>query len=254
MTAVGSDIQNASERSLDVIVLTWNDQADMCRAATSALDSSRVDAHVRVIDNGSEPPAEVPEGCELVRSERNLGVGGGRNLGASASNSDLLCFLDSDAILEPDCLSRLAEAMSEGVAVTAPVFVGQDPAVSAGTRPTVRRKLWRAVGATDRYRRRVASPDPDGCWDVDFVIGACLMVRTDVFRELGGFDDRDLFGPEDLEFCDRVRGAGWRVRQVAAARCHHEARRGHRRILSRRGLRHGLAVMRYYAGRERRAP
>lgn len=239
---------------LDVIILTWNDQADMLRAVRSAQNSSRVDANVLVFDNGSEPPADVPDGCELVRSESNLGVGGGRNRAARASEASFICFLDSDAVLEPDCLARLAEAMTDDVAVTAPVFVGQDPAVSAGLRPTIRRKLWRAMGGTDRYRRASAASDSEGCWDVDFVIGACLMVRTDVFRELGGFDDRDLFGPEDLEFCDRVRDAGWRVRQVAAARCHHEARRGHRRVLSRRGLRHGIAVMRYYAGRERRAP
>lgn len=232
--------------SVDVIVLTWNDGDVLDVALRSALGSVGVETRVFVVDNGSEPAARCPASVELIRSESNLGVARGRNLGARYAQSEFLCFLDSDAELLPDTLVELLRALrsNDDIAMVVPVFVDQPPEASAGVRPSIGRKLARAFGLTSLYRAPKARSNE--YWDVDFGIGACQFVRRSVFEELGGFDEQIFYGPEDLELCDRIRSQGRRVVQVRDARCIHPPRRRNRSILRRGGLRHARAVVGYY--------
>ncbi|HEY9562767.1 MAG TPA: glycosyltransferase family A protein, partial [Nocardioides sp.] len=86
----------APDNEIDVVVLCWNDQADARRAIGSALESQGVEVRVHVVDNGSEPafePGVADPRIEVIRSEMNLGVGGGRNLGAANGHHPFVCFL-----------------------------------------------------------------------------------------------------------------------------------------------------------------
>jgi hypothetical protein len=235
-----------STPSVDVVILTWNDADEAIGAARSALASEGVDVGVVIVDNGSEarfePPADLA-GISVVRSERNLGVGGGRNRGVAAGERPYVCFLDSDARLVPHALAQLVRPLADpAVAVVGPTYQGQAPEVSAGRAPTFRRKAARALGLTDRYRRVRRRPGQPW-WDVDFVIGACQVLRREDHRAVGGVDASELFGPEDVDFCLRFRAAGRRVVQLADPCVDHVARRSARRLLTRRGLRHARAVV-----------
>ncbi len=251
--------QDGRVNRIDVTILTWNDDSQATQAARSALlppgDIGGLAGDVRVVvfDNGSEPRAEIAlDGVRLERSQVNLGVAAGRNRAASFGDGELICFLDSDATLEPGCLARLASALLEydSAAVAAPVFVGQAPEQSAGRAPGIMRKVARGLGAVDTY----GPVDRQGdVWEVEFAIGACQMVRREVFEELGGFDETYFYGPEDVDLCLRVRQAGHKVIQVASARCNHEPRRHSRHLWSARGLRHGVALARHL-WRHRGAP
>jgi N-acetylglucosaminyl-diphospho-decaprenol L-rhamnosyltransferase len=228
-----------------VVILTWNDQALMDRAVASVLDSRGVRPEIVVVDNGSQPPASVPAGVRLIRNPTNVGVSRARNQGVAATTADFVCFLDSDAVLEPTTLRRLVDPLlaDASVGVTAPVFRGQPPEASAGTAPGLGRKLARGVGLTDRYRSTRSR------WlghrEVDFAIGACQVIRRSAFVAVGGLDETYFYGPEDVDLCLRLRTKGWRVLQVEDAICEHRARRRHRRLLTPAGFRHTIAVGRY---------
>ncbi len=233
---------------VDVVILTWNDGPLLEDAVESALRSTGVDVRVIVVDNGSSTPAVVA--CDprvvLFRNDVNRGVSAGRNQGARIKSAPYLCFLDSDARLAPECLAALvAEVSTEPLtALAAPVFIGQAPEASAGRGPSAWRKMARGLGLTASYR-----PVRHGShtrWEVDFAIGACQVWRRSAFQCLGGFDERFFYGPEDIDACRRLRRTGLRVAQVAGAHCEHPPRRRHRRLLTAAGLRHGLALVRYY--------
>jgi len=237
----------SAHADVDVVILTWNDGAILDVAVASAFDQRDVAVRVIVVDNGSDPAATVdPSRATLLRSATNLGVGGGRNLGARAGTAPFVCFLDSDARLHPHALARLLEPMrtDPGVALTAPVFSGQRPEQSAGRAPGVVDKVRRGLNWTDRYRT-TPGQGQGASWDVDFAIGACQLVRRDVFVTVDGLDASAAFGPEDVDFCMRVRGAGHRVVQVRDAGCDHPPRRAFRGMWSARGRRHAWAVLRY---------
>ncbi len=236
---------------VDVVVLTWNDGDLLDAAVESALRSTGVDVRVVVVDNGSDPPAKVThdERVTLQRNPDNRGVAAGRNQGAAAGDAAYVCFLDSDARLAPDCLAALVAGVADDprCAMAGPVFTGQAPQASAGLGPSVARKAARGLGLTASYRP-VRRRGGQSRWEVDFAIGACQLWRRSAFDEVGGFDEGYFYGPEDIDACRRLRRSGRGVVQVAAARCDHPPRRRHRRLITGPGLRHGLALARYYAG------
>lgn len=239
---------DADVPQVDVVILTWNDGDVLERAVGSALSSEGVDVHVIVVDNGSERPATVPtdDRVRLLRNGANRGVAPGRNQGVADGSSPLVCVLDSDAVLYPSALRALTWSIEVGpdVGLAAPVFTGQAPEASAGRAPTLWRKAARVLNLTSTYgpTRRSTS---HSSWEVDFAIGACQLFRRSAFDEVGGMDEGIFYGPEDVDFCLRLREAGWRVVQVGAAGCDHPARRRFRRLLTQGGARHAVAVARH---------
>lgn len=229
---------------VDVVILTWNDGDLLQKAIASALGSESVQVAVCVVDNGSDTPAEIPSDSrvQLVRNDTNRGVAAGRNQGVALGAAPILCLLDSDAELAPQSLVALTEPLTDPtIGAVVPVFQGQTPEASAGGAPTLRVKLERGLN-----RRLDYEAVPRGrltqVWDVDFGIGACQVIRREVFEQVGGLDETIFYGPEDVDFCLRAREAGFRVVQVDGAGVIHPARRAFRKPLTRRGLRHAGAL------------
>ena len=239
----GDDVSHLPAPAVDVVILTWNDGDVLGAAVGSALASTGVDVHVTVVDNASDSPPTLPIDNRItrIRNGSNAGVAAARNQGVRAGSRPLVCLLDSDARLEPGSLAQLcAPLLIDGsVGLTAPVFMGQNPRASAGRMPGFTRKLMRVAGLTALYA------PTRGNGDVDFAIGACQVFPRAVFDAVGGIDESYFYGPEDLDFCARIRRVGYRVKQVATDGCHHPPRRRHRRLLTAGGARHGLAVARY---------
>lgn len=234
-------------QAVDVVVLTWNDGERLHAAVSSVLSSTGVNVRVQVVDNGSERPPVLPaaETISVVRNNRNLGVARARNQGTRLGSAPYVCFLDSDAQLDQGCLARLLDALEAdtGIALSAPVFVDQDPEESAGRAPTLSRKLTRMLNLSRRYGATASYDQP--WWEVDFAIGACQLFRRDAFEQVAGLDESYFYGPEDVDFCLRLRERGWRIVQVAAAQCDHPPRRRNRHLFTRRGFGHAWAVTRH---------
>jgi N-acetylglucosaminyl-diphospho-decaprenol L-rhamnosyltransferase len=236
---------------IDVVILTWNDGALLDVALSSALCSEGVEVSVYVVDNGSVPQVELngEDRVSLFRSDENRGVAAGRNTGASMGTAPLVCFLDSDAKLGPGCLYRLASCLLDqpGAAMAAPVFSGQRAVASGGKAPGFSRKACRALGLTSSYKATSGQthPNSNGVSEVDFSIGACQLFRRSVFDEVGGLDGSIFYGPEDLDFCMKIRQHGWQIIQVAGAVCDHPPRRRHRKLLRRQTYVHGMSVLKH---------
>jgi GT2 family glycosyltransferase len=229
---------------IDVVVITWNDPpATLAAAIASARASRDVEVRVIVVDNGSSPAAVVPQDVILLSNAENLGVARARNQGVRAGSASLVCLLDSDARLLPDTLRALARQIDGEVVLAAPLFTGQAAEASGGRAPGVARKLLRVAGITSTYARM--RPGGAETWPVDFTIGACQLFRRDAYEAAGGLDETYFYGPEDVDFCMRLRAGGGVVVQTSTATCHHPPRRRNRRVLSRSGMRHGVAVLRY---------
>lgn len=237
-----------SAPAIDVVILTWNDGPLLDVAVASALESNDVDVRVVVIDNASDEPAVVAGDprVRVVRNERNKGVAGGRNQGIALGAAPFICLLDSDAALRPHALAALVEPLTTdtAIAVAGPVFVDQSPEASGGRAPTLTRKLQRSFGRENTYER-VKGCGEGTWWDVDFVIGACQLIRRSAYAQVDGIDESFFYGPEDADFCMRLRDAGWRVVQVDDAPVEHPPRRRYRRAVTRKGFEHGWAVARF---------
>jgi GT2 family glycosyltransferase len=233
--------------SVDVVILTWNDGDLLEAAIRSVEDSASVAVDLVVVDNASSPPATSAAHLPItwIRNPENRGVAAARNQGAAAGQAPYVCFLDSDARLLPDALHQLVatlEAHPE-VGLAAPTFVDQGASDSAGPAPTLGRKVLRAANLSGSYA--AGERFADGVRQVDFAIGACQLIRRRAFDHVGGLDEGYFYGPEDVDFCLRLREAGWQIVQVERATVHHPPRRRFRGLVTRRGLQHARAVLRH---------
>ena len=137
------------------------------------------------------------------------------NRGADAAEGDYLVFVNPDTRPTADQLLSLVRGLADDptAAAHAATVTGSDGEVEVGTggwEPSVRRTAVHASGLHKRFRTAglFAQPRLGESVDVDWVCGACLAVRREQFRALGGFDDSFFVYAEDIAFGRRIRVAG----------------------------------------------
>jgi len=206
---------------VSVCVVNWNCRP-LLRACLRSLTSKlqRLRLEVIVVDNGSTDGAadmvrrRFPR-VVLVRNADNAGFARANNQGAALARGRYLFFLNNDTVVPPGALRRLVEyaRLHPEIGLLGPRL--RDPRgrvqVSCRRRPTVaallhRTCLLRWTGLFRRAYRRYRSRDgvDDGVRPVDVLMGAALLMRRDLFREIGGWDEDYTFGGEDIDLCTRV--------------------------------------------------
>lgn len=218
-----------------VIILTHNKLPVTRRCLPTLLQTAGRDWELIVLDNGSSDGtvewlrefqceagrAGVP--MTILPQPRNIGCSTARNLAAAAAGGRRLVFLDNDVALRcRDWLAGLTRALESDprAAVVCPKLLYPFPphaiqcagaAVTRGGRVVF---LGRGEPGDDpRFNARR---------EVQWAISACWMMRAEVFRESGGFDE--AFNPvqfEDTDLCYRLRGKGWKVLYEPAVELYH---------------------------------
>jgi GT2 family glycosyltransferase len=213
-----------------IVVLNLNKPAETRRCLESVFRLDYAPYEVVLIDNGSTDGSwealrrDFPK-AHAVRSDKNLGVAGGRNLGIEQAKRfpyAMLFFLDNDAWMEPDSLRRMARAMSAGpeVGLVSPKsYRPGSPRVFAsagGHRINWYTGTIRTVGAGEEDRGQHDARQPLTC------SGGCMLVRRGVIERIGGFDNAfNPYGWEDLDFSLRARREGFAVRLAPDAIVYH---------------------------------
>jgi mycofactocin glycosyltransferase len=196
-----------------------------------ALEQTAAPSAVVVVDDGSVVPVAVGGECLVLRNERPLGPGGARNRGVAAARTPLVAFIDSDCEPEPGWLEQLlAHFAREGVVAVAPRVVADAASVPRGI-------VSRALLAHDRVRSPLDLGDRPASvragTRVSYVPAAALLVRTDAFRDSGGFDPSMPMG-EDVDLVWRIRAAGGDVRYEPRAHVRHAVRSSFRAWVAQR--------------------
>lgn len=239
------------------VVLNWNGEAATRRCVEALQAQDYPNLGVLVVDNGSADGSgeRLRAVAEVLALGENLGFGGGMNRGATLAISRGAAYVlvvNNDAVLAPDCVSRLAAAAFPIAAPTivqglppgeappivqglppaeAPLIVsGRPPAEAlpiASGRPPAEAPLWYAGGGvspwTGEPHHDTEPPGPGAPpRAVSFASGCCLLVDAAAWRLLGGFDEAFFLYHEDVDFCLRARRAHLPIGWVPAARAWHE--------------------------------
>lgn len=196
-----------------VVVLGWGAAPHLVDCLRSLRDSSPESAY-EVIVVLNEPTGEIERrlrseiaGVVVVSSPVNRGYGGGCNLGASRARGDYVVLLNDDAVVEEgwlDALVGAATARPDAGAVAGLVLDMDGSVQSAGCIIWADGTTW--VVDQLRLNRQLGGRMPHR---VDYGSGASLLVRKDVWDELGGFDER--YFPayyEDADLCLRIAARG----------------------------------------------
>jgi GT2 family glycosyltransferase len=211
-----------------IIVTTWSAR-DAVTCVQALLRQTIAPAiEILVIDNHSEDDSigtlrarfgHHPQ-VRLLESNRNRGYGGGNNYAARFARGEYLLIINPDNELEPTGLERMVETMERdrSIGILAPKLVFHDGRVRESARafPTLfdvlikRTFLQHLFRARLRHYLQADAPDVP-LRETDWVVGACLFLRHDLFRELHGFDERFFLFFEDMDLCRRVKAMGKRV-------------------------------------------
>jgi GT2 family glycosyltransferase len=253
---------------LSVVVLAWNERDDLagCLDALAAADVPG-GLEVVVVDNGSTDgtPAllDATPWVRVVRNERNVGVAPGRNAGLAVAGGRDVGFLDSDTVVGPQTLRRLLDALDEdpGLGMVGPRLEYPDGTLQLscrrvpGAAAVVANRAASVLGgrlARPARRYLMADAPHDRRMDVDYLLGAAMLLRGRAIREVGGFDPGSTpggFGFDDLDVALSLWARGWRVAYVPDA----VARHGYRRRLAERPMSAGTAHLARSLARVRRA-
>ena len=180
------------------LVIVAYGQPDLVEALLDSIVDNTPEAHeVLVVDNAS--PDDTYERVQrhrsqprVVRSGRNLGYGGGANLGVRASNSEIVVIMNSDLEVTKDWLSPLLGPIETNSAViAAPLYVNESgDVVESGGSLTADGHIHRAHTSNI------------GTVPADHVSAACWAVQRDWFQKVGGFDPSYGLGYyEDVDLC-----------------------------------------------------
>lgn len=210
---------------LDIIVVNYNTREDVLACLESVLRSpdTRV-ARTFVVDNKSTDGSasairEAWPTVELIEMDRNAGFAAANNVALRKATAPLVLLLNSDTVVPIGALDQLANRLEASGAVAAgPRLVDSTgrPEVSFGSMlsPIAEARQWRlqrfARLDTPDARSRIAALLAAER-DVDWVSGACLLVRRDAALAAGLFDERYFLYEEDVDFCAALRAQGGRV-------------------------------------------
>jgi len=211
---------------VSIIIVNYNTSGLLgeCLASVIAF-TKNVECEIIVVDNasGDDSVAMVKKRFPQVRlvvNSENVGFSRANNAGAHGANGSFLLFLNSDTLFHEDTVGILSDALAAQPRIGAigPRLVFGDGLVqpSFGRYPTIATEFsaklkhhlftrWRRAFSPlmDRRNRRSRS--------VEWITGACLMVRREVFDSVGGFDETMFMYFEDVDLCKRIHDAGWDI-------------------------------------------
>lgn len=245
------------------VVVNFNAGRMLTRCVADLLDQDPSD--VVVVDNASdddslsrlEADLSDPGRVRIIRNDENRGFASACNRAAADADSEYLAFVNPDCRVPSGTLAALRGALAArpDTALAGAWVVDPDGSEQRGTRrrlPTPWRALttfsglerlagrWPALAGVNRPR----APAP-GATAVEAVNGACFLVRTRDFREVGGFDTGYFLHCEDLDLFKRLADRGRGLCLVPDARVVHEQGTSSRRVPVRVAWHKHRGMMRY---------
>jgi GT2 family glycosyltransferase len=224
---------------LSVIIVNWN-TCELLRACLGSLGQylEHPDCEVIVVDNGSadESPkmvaAEFPS-AKLICLPENIGFSSGNNVGMRVAAGKYILLLNSDTEVHSDALWLMCDHMEQNPRIGAlgARLLNPDGSVQLSCRsfPSYRTALFHRKSLltrlfpANRFSQQylMTGVDHGHRMEVDWVIGACLMTRRDTVDEVGLLDEGFFMYAEDVDWCYRMRKAGWTVEYFPDAEVMH---------------------------------
>ncbi len=228
---------------VSTLVLNYRTPLQAVRCVQALRAQSIADRmEILVIDNHSNDDSiailrarlkNIPN-LRILESRKNEGYGQGNELGMRQARGRYILIVNPDNELMPDALEKMTKEMDEhpDIGILAPKLIHEDGSVRSSARalPTffdaiIKRTMFSRVfpARMDRYLERQMNPNQDR--DVDWVVGACILIRRTALETIGGFDPRFFLFFEDMDLCRRCKNAGYRVRYFPKAVASDQKRR-----------------------------
>jgi GT2 family glycosyltransferase len=253
---------------LTIIIVSWNVR-DLLRRCLGSLEGgpsqppnleSRL--QVIVVDNASADGSvemvrsEYPH-VRLVVNDENRGFTAANNQGLALGEGRYLLLLNPDTEVVGDALATMVRHMDAHpeVGVVGPQLCYPDgslqpsrrrfPTLATGlVESTVVQEWWRDNRILRRYY--MADTADDAIQAVDWVVGACLLVRREAYEQVGGLDEGFFMYSEEMDWCRRIKNAGWEVVYLPTAMVVHHEGKSSEQVVPARHIHFQSSKVRYF--------
>jgi len=246
---------------LSIVVVNWNVRDLLRRCLDSIYKAGALRLEVIVVDNASSDGS-----AEMVRAEfpavvlfsnaQNVGFPAGNNQGFAAARGRYVMTLNPDTEIVGDALTRMVAYLAAhgDVGALGPQLLNSDGSVQSSRRrfPTFATALFESTwlqgiaphGVLARY---TMDDRPAGMTqEVDWVTGACILVRRDALESVGGFDEALFMYSEELDWCKRIKSARWKIVYLPEAKVIHHTGKSSEQAVAARHIHFQTSKVRYF--------
>jgi len=224
-------MKQKQQPELSIVIINWNVRELLKSCLQSiyhSLDTQQALAiETIVVDNASTDGSvkmvrqDFPQ-VKLIANSDNPGFTGGNNQGINASRGRNILLLNPDTKILGDALTRMALYMDAhpDIGALGPMLLNSDGSIQSSRRrfPTPATAFWESTVLQNWFPRHrlladyylLDKPD-DAILKVDWVTGACIMIRREALEQVGLLDDGYFMYSEELDWCRRAKTAGWQV-------------------------------------------
>lgn len=214
---------------LSIVILSYN-TCELTLAAIASVMRSETDYtyEVIVIDNDSRDDSveqirqQYPE-VTVIHNHDNVGFARANNQGFAVAKGRYVLMLNSDTVVQTDTLDVMLRFMDQSPHVGAAgcKVVLPDGRLDRACRrgfPTPSASFYYAFGISKLFPQhprfnqyQLSHLDPDEDYPVDCLVGAFMLVRSEVIEQVGGLDEDFFMYGEDIDWCYRIKQAGWEI-------------------------------------------
>ncbi|MBN1349085.1 glycosyltransferase family 2 protein [candidate division KSB1 bacterium] len=221
---------------LSIIIVNYNTSGDLHACLASLENYESPDIEIIVIDNASKDDSvrmvrQNHPGVVLHPLRKNLGFSKANNLGSEQASGEFLVFLNPDTELCEPIFEKLLHVLAahQDVGIIGPRLVFEDGTLqmSTGAFPGIwselrMRRLSRKFDKQDKRLLRRLESRFNFTQEVDWVTGACMMLKKELFESIGRFDETIFMFFEDVDLCRRVHNAGLKILYFPEAKLIHK--------------------------------
>ena len=214
---------NMSHPKVFAIILNYNGKDFLLSCIESLYKSDYPNLEIVVVDNNStdgslEDAREKFSRLHFIKNSENMGFAAGNNVAirfALEKMADYVFLLNNDAVVEPDAISKLVTEAGKDSSggVWSPVILSWDKS-----------RVWFAGGDVlwDKMKTfHITTVPSDSPYQTGYVSGCAILIKKDVFKKIGLFDERFFLYYEDADFSHQAKKAGFKLIIIPSAIAYH---------------------------------
>lgn len=252
------------EPALSIVIVAWNVRDLLLDCIRSIIENTALEYEIIVVDNASSDGTgralgELADRVAFVPLERNRGFAADANLGIRRSRGDFILLLNPDTLVCGDCLETLVRVLESGdtAGIAGPMQVDRKGRMQCSARrfPSWTTALFGSssllcrIAPENRFSRRERpcfSHKTREPLQVDWVTGACLMMKRETLDATGELDERFFMYWEDADWCLRAHRAGWKTYWAPSATIRHAGGASSRQAPLRSAIHYYRSMYLYY--------
>ncbi len=250
------------------IILTHNSSKYIRQCYYSIISCKNISPIIVIVDNGSTDytvqflhELQNHQNTHCIFLNKNLGTTKSRNIGIKkllSQHPDYICVLDSDTVINANAIMNLIQALDSDslIALVGPTMYNDQNQkarqITARKFPNLQIKLAKAIPfqkaqSLGEQWEHYSFNNKQNIVDADYLLSACWLMRSNTFKEIGEFDEKIFYAPEDVDYCRRIWLKGKRCCLVQNAVIIHEYQRlSKQKFFSKINLEHVKGLIYYF--------